>query len=179
MVFSETLLTMCTYAVQILGLHLIPGTIKAADLTDGGEVETLAGMKLTVGIADGVITFTAPDMGLSAKVTEGDIMACGNVLHQIDHVLIPGTPEDMDKVMAPAMAPGADPVIEVAPVEATPEEEAAAPADGGPTPRRMPPAGAPMPAGGDCMSPLELVAGQADLSTLAGLVEVSCFPTCS
>ena len=52
MVFSETLLTMCTYAVQILGLHLIPGTIKAADLTDGGEVETLAGMKLTVGIAD-------------------------------------------------------------------------------------------------------------------------------
>ena len=160
--------------MQILGLHVIPGTIKAADLTDGGEVETLAGMKLTVGIADGVITFTAPDMGLSAKVTEGDIMACGNVLHQIDHVLIPGTPEDMDKVMAPAMAPGADPVI-----EATPEEEAAAPADGGPMPRRMPPAGAPMPAGGDCMSPLELVAGQADLSTLAGLVEVSCFPTCS
>ena len=150
--------------MQILGLHVIPGTIKAADLTEGQEVETVVGMKLTVSVADGMITFTAPDMGLAAKVTEGDIMACGNVLHQIDHVLIPGTPEQMREVMEPAMAPGADPVIDelpvidAAPVEATPEEEAAAPADGGPVT---------MPAGGDCRSPIDLVAGQPDLSILA------------
>ena len=50
------------------------------------------------------------------------------------------------------MAPGADPVIEVAPVEATPEDEAAAPT------------------AGDCRSPLDLVAAQTDLSTLGSAV---------
>ena len=74
-------LAVSKHVVQILGLHIIPGTFKAADLTDGLEVETLAGMPLTVTLADGKVTFTAPDMGVAAMVTEADAMACGNVLH--------------------------------------------------------------------------------------------------
>lgn len=101
-------------------------------------------------------------------------------MYECDHgfvgeggVCVPYMAKDMPATGtdAPAAAPE---VLEkdIPIVESTPEEEAAAPADGGAMPR-------PMPAGGDCMSPLELVAGQDDLSTLAGLVEVSFRSMCS
>ena len=97
------------HAAQILGLHVIPGTFKAADLTEGLEVETLAGMKVTVSLADGKVTFTAPDMGVAAMVTEADVMACGNVLHKLDSVLVPGIPEVKEAM------PDAEPVADSAP----------------------------------------------------------------
>ena len=100
---------MHVHGLQILGLHIIPGTFKAADLTDGLEVETLAGMPLTVSLADGTVTFTAPDMGVAAMVTEADVMACGNVLHKLDSVLVPGIPEVKEAM------PDAEPVADSAP----------------------------------------------------------------
>ena len=51
--------------MQILDLHVIPGTFKSGDLTDGGEVTTIDGMTLTANVAGGSVTFTAPEMGLS------------------------------------------------------------------------------------------------------------------
>ena len=129
--------------MQILGLHIIPGTFKAADLTDGLEVETLAGMPLTVTLADGKVTFTAPDMGVAAMVTEADVMACGNVLHKVDSVLVPGIPE-VKEAMPPAapkeeeapmpVAPAPEQVAITTPAFPEPPEttpEAPVPADGG------------------------------------------------
>ena len=80
--------------MQILGIHIIPGTVKAADLTDGGEVSTATGEALTVSTAGGTVTFTAPNGGMTATVTEADIMSCGNVVHKIDMVLVPAMADD-------------------------------------------------------------------------------------
>lgn len=124
--------------MQILSLHVIPGTYKAGDLTDGLTLETLAGQPLVVGVADGTVTFTAPDMGVAATVTEADIMSCDNVVHKIDSVLVPGIPEVTDSM--PPTGPVEDPMP--APRMAAPEEEAApadAPAaDEMPAPTQMP-----------------------------------------
>ena len=74
--------------MQILDLHVIPGTLKSGDLTDGAEVTTVDGMTLIANVAGGTVTFTAPEMGVTATVTEADLMSCDNVVHKIDLSLI-------------------------------------------------------------------------------------------
>ena len=89
-------------------------------------------------------------------------------MYECDHgfvgeggICVPYVAKDMPAAGTDAPAAAPEEVEKESPVvEATPEEAAA-------------------PAGGDCMSPLELVAGQDDLSTLASLVEVSFRSMCS
>ena len=79
--------------VQILLLHVIPGSAFAADLTDGMVVTATTGEELTVSVSDSGITFTSPG-GVVATVVEADITFCDNrdtpsVVHIIDSVLLP------------------------------------------------------------------------------------------
>lgn len=66
----------------VLALHVISGSVLAADLTDGAVVTTLAGEDLTVSIAaDGTVTIGG------ATVTEADVIADNGVVHIIDTVI--------------------------------------------------------------------------------------------
>ena len=80
--------------MQILKLHVLPGAYKATDFANMAEVETLAGYKLAVATGGGAVTFTGPDGGSSATVTEADMLSCGGVVHELDAVLVPGVPSD-------------------------------------------------------------------------------------
>jgi hypothetical protein len=141
-VFSEVLLALLSSMlihvdchVQILGLHIIPGVYKAADFATLTEVKTLGGAILSVSTEGDKVTFTGPDSGTSASVTQADLMSCQGVVHKIDGLLVPGSPENrvIESIMpTPAPAPVEMkpeepetmpmPMPMPAPVEATPEE---------------------------------------------------------
>jgi hypothetical protein len=107
--------------VQILGLHIIPGVYKAADFATLTEVKTLGGAILSVSTEGGKVTFTGPDSGTMATVTEADLMSCAGVVHKIDSILVPGIPENpMIEAIVPTPAP--------AMVEPMPEEPETPPA---------------------------------------------------
>ena len=145
--------------MQILGLHIIEGAVKAADLEGVTEVTTMEGFKLLVSTAGGVVTFTASDGGSVGTVVEADIMSCAGVVHKIDMVLMPGNPEEDDEedVM--------DEVVEEMPgtPEEDDEEEGMDEVDEEVGKEEE-----------KCPSILELAAGSEDLSTLAVALNV-CF----
>lgn len=71
--------------IAILTYHVIPGTVKAADvlkLKNGTKVKTLNGQTITVKNKHGV-------MVNKSKVTATDIVATNGVIHVIDTVLLP------------------------------------------------------------------------------------------
>lgn len=68
---------------KILTYHVVPGTLKAADLKDGMELTTVQGGKLMVSIKDGVVMING------AKVTIADVISSNGVTHVIDAVLMP------------------------------------------------------------------------------------------
>lgn len=76
--------------LQVLELHIIEGAVLSDDLIDGMIVPTLSGLNLTVGVSNGTVTFTAPEMGNVATVITPDVRSCEGVVHIIDTVLIPG-----------------------------------------------------------------------------------------
>ncbi len=80
---------------QVLLYHVIPGTVMAADITDGMEAETAQGdtVVFTVG-SDGSVMLN------DATVTATDISAYNGVIHVIDQVIMPPAPEVMDEVPA-------------------------------------------------------------------------------
>lgn len=100
----DALLANADALTEILNLHVVPGAVKAADLSGLSEASTLGGAVLNVSTASGVM-FTAPDGGSSATVTTPDLMSCGGVVHKIDAVLIPGVPgvEETPTAAAPVM----------------------------------------------------------------------------
>jgi len=68
---------------KILTYHVVSGTMKAADLSDGQELTTVEGSKLKVMVKDGTVTVG------NAKVAAADIIASNGVIHVIDKVLLP------------------------------------------------------------------------------------------
>jgi uncharacterized surface protein with fasciclin (FAS1) repeats len=67
----------------VLTYHVVAGSYKAADLTDGMELTTVQGGKLKVSIKDGVV------MVGGAQVTTADVISSNGVTHVINKVLLP------------------------------------------------------------------------------------------
>jgi uncharacterized surface protein with fasciclin (FAS1) repeats len=67
----------------ILTYHVVAGSVKAADLTDGQKVKTLQGQDLTVTIKDGKVMING------ANVTAADLTGSNGVVHVIDAVVMP------------------------------------------------------------------------------------------
>ncbi len=68
---------------SILTYHVVPGSVMAADLTDGQKVTTVQGKELTVSIKDGKVMING------ANVTAADLAGSNGVVHVIDAVLMP------------------------------------------------------------------------------------------
>jgi len=68
---------------EILTYHVVPGELTAADLSDGQELETVAGETLPVKVDDGTV------MVGDATVAQADVEASNGVVHVIDSVLTP------------------------------------------------------------------------------------------
>lgn len=68
---------------NVLKYHVVAGTFKAADLTDGQELTTLQGEKLKVAIKDGVVTVGG------AQVVSADVAVSNGVVHVINQVVVP------------------------------------------------------------------------------------------
>ncbi len=68
---------------KILTYHVVAGSYKAADLTDGMELTTVEGEKLKVSVKDGMV------MVGGANVTTADVLSSNGVTHVIDAVLMP------------------------------------------------------------------------------------------
>jgi len=73
---------------SILTYHVIPAKAMSTDLSDGQEITTVQGGKLTVKIANGEVTLTDAKGGVS-KVAKADIAARNGVVHVIDTVVMP------------------------------------------------------------------------------------------
>ncbi|MEM6867965.1 MAG: fasciclin domain-containing protein [Cyanobacteria bacterium P01_C01_bin.121] len=71
--------------VQVLTYHVVPGAILSTDLEDGG-VATVEGSEVEIAIADTVTVN-------NANVVAADIEASNGVIHVIDRVIIPPSPE--------------------------------------------------------------------------------------
>lgn len=67
--------------VKILTYHAVPGTVMAADVTDG-EVATVEGQNVTFSTMDGVKIN-------DANIIQTDIVADNGVIHVIDAVIVP------------------------------------------------------------------------------------------
>lgn len=68
---------------SVLKYHVVAGTIKAADLTDGQELTTLQGEKLKVSLKDGKVLVGG------AEVTNADVAVNNGVVHMVNKVLVP------------------------------------------------------------------------------------------
>lgn len=67
--------------VKILTYHVVPGTVLAADVTDG-DVATVEGQTVTLSTADGVTVN-------GARVVQADVIGSNGVIHAIDAVILP------------------------------------------------------------------------------------------
>lgn len=68
---------------NVLKYHVVAGTIKAADLSNGQEIITLQGEKLKVTMKDGKVMIGG------AEVTNADIAVSNGVVHLVNKVLVP------------------------------------------------------------------------------------------
>lgn len=68
---------------SVLTYHVVPGELKAADLSDGQELTTVNGEKLTVSISGDTVKVG------EATVAAADVDASNGVVHVIDKVLVP------------------------------------------------------------------------------------------
>ena len=68
---------------NILTYHVVPGALRAADLTDGQKLKTVQGKDLMVSVKDGKVMING------ATVTIADVISSNGVTHVIDGVLMP------------------------------------------------------------------------------------------
>jgi uncharacterized surface protein with fasciclin (FAS1) repeats len=68
---------------KVLTYHVVPGTLAAADLSDGQKLETVAGETLSVKVDGDTVTVGG------ATVVQPDVEASNGVVHVIDGVLTP------------------------------------------------------------------------------------------
>lgn len=68
---------------SVLKYHVVAGTFKAADLSDGQELTTLQGEKLKVAIKDGKVSIGG------AEVVAADVAVSNGVVHVINKVVVP------------------------------------------------------------------------------------------
>jgi uncharacterized surface protein with fasciclin (FAS1) repeats len=68
---------------SVLKFHVVEGSLKAADLTDGKELVTLNGEKLKVSVKEGKV------MVNGAEVVAADVAASNGTVHVINTVLVP------------------------------------------------------------------------------------------
>ena len=68
---------------DILTYHVVPGSLMAADLTDGQELTTIEGKKLKVSVNGSTVTVNG------ANVVKADVKSSNGVTHVIDKVLLP------------------------------------------------------------------------------------------
>ncbi len=106
---------------QLLLYHVIPGTVMAADLTDGTEVETLQGDTISVTVGD---DGTAMVNGI--PVALADVTAYNGVIHVLGDVLSPAADEEAaDEEAASEEAADEEAADEEAVSEEADSEEAA------------------------------------------------------
>lgn len=70
----------------VLLLHVVPGSVMAADVVKLKEAKTAGGATVTISTEDGVKVGTAKGM---SKFTKTDIKASNGVIHVIDAVILP------------------------------------------------------------------------------------------
>jgi uncharacterized surface protein with fasciclin (FAS1) repeats len=68
---------------SVLTYHVVSGSLRAADLTDGQKLKTVQGKELTVSVKDGKVMIDG------ATVTIPDVISSNGVTHVIDAVLMP------------------------------------------------------------------------------------------
>lgn len=68
---------------NILTYHVVPGSLRAADLKDGMKLKTVQGKELTVSVKDGKVMIDG------ANVTIADVISSNGVTHVIDAVVTP------------------------------------------------------------------------------------------
>lgn len=79
---------------KVLSYHVAEGSFKAADLIAAGKVTTLEGSDITVTTEGSSVLLNG-----KAKVLEADLMASNAVIHIIDTVLVPPTPEPTKNIV--------------------------------------------------------------------------------
>ena len=68
---------------RILTYHVVPGTVRAADVMKLQSAKAVSGDTITIKVADGKVNVDA------ANVTQTDIQASNGVIHVIDSVILP------------------------------------------------------------------------------------------
>ncbi|MBX3000985.1 MAG: fasciclin domain-containing protein [Caldilineaceae bacterium] len=78
----ESLIANPTQLANVLKAHIVPGQLRAANLTNGQSLQTLAGTSLPVTVSGNVVSVG------NARVSQADVLATNGVIHIIDSVLV-------------------------------------------------------------------------------------------
>ena len=69
--------------VKILTYHVVPGSVKAADVVKLSKAKTVEGSELNIKVADGKVRVN------DANVVKTDILTSNGLIHVVDTVLLP------------------------------------------------------------------------------------------
>ena len=92
---------------SILTYHVVPGAIRAADLSEGATVTTVQGGVLTVSLMNG-------PMVNGANIVTTDIETSNGIIHVIDAILTPPSAGAPMGTPAPSASPAAQNIVQTA-----------------------------------------------------------------
>jgi len=78
----------------ILAYHVVPGSVKAADVVKLSSAKTVQGQQIDIAVNDGAVTVDA------ANVVKTDIQTSNGVIHVIDSVMLPADKDIVDTAVA-------------------------------------------------------------------------------